>query len=163
MKELLFLIVFVVASRFAIVLGPEWANFSPLGALALYSGYYIRPTWFAVLTTFCLIIMSNMAIDNILYTEYYDGISWGINVHVFIFLLITWMGARRRNIWLSSIVSAVVFFLLSNYFVYLSAYTNLYAAYVAGLPFFKNTLISQLLFTALLEASRRTVLRYNVS
>ena len=150
MKALFWFIVLCVLCRFIIMMGPAWANFSPLGAMCLFAGHHFKPKA-AIVASFLGVWLSNLMLDNILYSEWYNGFSWAINPHMFIFILITLLGVSRMNIWMGLGVGAIGFFLLSNYLVYLnSSYNSLLDCYIAGLPFLKNTIISNYLFGSIM-------------
>jgi hypothetical protein len=147
---LVLVVVVAIASRFIITAGPAWANFSPLGALALYAGYH--HFWKGWIATAVGVVLSNIVINNVLYSQYYDGFSWGIDANVILFLIISVMGQlKSENIITLSIGSALMFFLLSNGLVWAGTmYTHdmkgLIECYTAALPFLGNTLLSQFVF-----------------
>jgi hypothetical protein len=147
---LVLVVVVAIASRFIITAGPAWANFSPLGALALYAGYH--HFWKGWIATAVGVVLSNIVINNVLYSQYYDGFSWGIDANVILFLIISVMGQlKSENIITLSISSALMFFLLSNGLVWAGTmYTHnmkgLIECYTAALPFLGNTLLSQFVF-----------------
>lgn len=147
---LVLVVVVAIASRFIITAGPAWANFSPLGALALYAGYH--HFWKGWIATAVSVVLSNIVINNLLYSQYYDGFSWGIDANVILFLIISIMGQlKSENIITLSIGSALMFFLLSNALVWSGTmYTHdmegLIECYTAALPFLGNTLSSQFIF-----------------
>ena len=161
-------ILLAILSRFIIIAGPNWVNFSPIGAMALFSGYYFRNKSLGILMTFLGIWLSNVLINNLLYAEYFDGFSYGLNVsHMIIFLGITAFGQLNQggkgeklgmgDFLRMNLFSAFSFFFISNFLVWLGSevtYTKdlsgLIACYTAGLPFIQNTILSQLFFGALL-------------
>lgn len=150
---LVLFVVVAIASRFIITAGPAWANFSPLGALALYTGYH--HFWKGWIATAVGVVLSNILINNLLYSQYYDGFSWGIDANVILFAMISIMGQlKSENIITLSIGSALMFFLLSNGLVWSGTmYTHnmkgLIECYTAALPFLGNTLSSQFIFGGL--------------
>ena len=164
---LLGMIFLAIVSRFIITAGPNWANFSPIGAMALFSGYYFRNKTFGLSITFAGIWISNMIINNLLYAEYFDGFSYGLNLsHMLIFLGITAYGQFNQagkgeklgmgDFLRMNLFSAFIFFLVSNFLVWLGSevtytkdLTGLIACYTAGLPFIQNTILSQLFFGAI--------------
>lgn len=156
-------ILIAILSRFIIALGPDWANFSPLCAMCLFAGYYFKPNE-SITASLLGVWLSNLIIDNTLYSEWYNGFSWAINTHLFIFILITMLGVSRMNIWMGLGVGAIGFFLLSNYLVYLnSSYNSLIDCYIAGLPFLKNTIISNYFFGLLMYPLLHQRVRYQLA
>lgn len=146
MKSLCLFIILCVLCRFIIMMGPAWANFSPLGAMCLFAGHHFKPKA-AIVASFLGVWLSNLMIDNILYSQWYNGFSWAINAHMLIFILITLLGASRMNVWAGLGTGAIGFFLISNWMVYVnSSYNSLFDCYIAGLPFLQNTIISNYFF-----------------
>jgi hypothetical protein len=147
---LVLVVVVAIASRFIITAGPAWANFSPLGALALYAGYH--HFWKGWIATAVGVVLSNIVINNVLYSQYYDGFSWGIDANVILFLIISVMGQfKSESAFTLNIASSLIFFVLSNILVWAGTmYTHdakgFIECYTAALPFLGNTLLSQFVF-----------------
>jgi len=94
---------------------------------------------------------------------FYPGFYWQYGSY----MLITLIGAlfkhqnniKHLSLVLASVASSSVFFLLSNLGVWYSGWLysptleGLFTCYVAALPFFKHTLLSDLFFTLLLFGS----------
>ena len=140
----------VILSRFLITLGPDWTNFSPLGAFAVFAGYqYFWRGWIA---TTIAVVASNILINNTLYAEYYNGFSWGVDANLIIFVMTSILGSVKSESKLFlHLSSAVIFFIMSNLIVltggmYTHDLQGMIKCYTFALPFFPNTLISQLVF-----------------
>jgi hypothetical protein len=150
---LVLVVVVAIASRFIITAGPAWANFSPLGALALYAGYH--HFWKGWIATAIGVVLSNIVINNVLYSQYYDGFSWGIDANVILFAMISVIGqCKSESAFILNITSSLMFFILSNILVWSGTmYTHdmkgLIECYTAALPFLGNTLLSQFVFGGL--------------
>jgi hypothetical protein len=159
---LLIFLVLAIASRFIILAGPAWANFSPMGAMALFAGYYVKDKKLAILFSLLTLWISNLLLNNIFYATYFKGFSWGLSTSQFgLFAAITLLGAwysskkvNTRQLILINALSSVGFFIVSNLLVwafsteivYTKDLVGLSACYVNALPFFPNTLYSQLIF-----------------
>ena len=133
-----------IASRFIIHI----PNFTPVVALALFSGAYL-PKRTAVLFPLSLMIISDLVIglhETILFT-------WGSVA--LISILGFWTRHHRNPITIlsSSLFSAVLFFLITNFGTWLMS--NLYPLTLDGLkecfilavPFFRATLLSTVIYT----------------
>ena len=161
---LVLVVVVAIASRFIITAGPAWANFSPLGALALYAGYH--HFWKGWIATAVGVVLSNIVINNVLYSQYYDGFSWGIDANVILFLIISVIGqCKSENVFTLNITSSLIFFVLSNVLVWSGTmYTHdmkgLIECYTAALPFLGNTLLSQFIFGGVFFGIHRTYEKY---
>ena len=160
-----------VASRFLILLNPSWANFSPVSSMALFAGAYALNQRQAILWSILPIWISNLILNNVVYPQYFDGFSWGIDfVHLSIFAGIALIGSRISNIGSfvgANVISVIGFFILSNLavwagdaigygfkvgnaVVYAKDFSGLMTCYAAALPFLKNAIVSQFLFSTVL-------------
>ena len=124
-------------------------NFTPTIALVIFTGYFIKNRY-----TVLLIILISQGIS-----DFYIGLHESMFFVYFSFLLIAFISPliiKKLN--LSSVITAsligpVIFFIISNFGVWYSMniYSNdmrgLIECYLAGVPFFDETLISTLLFS----------------
>ena len=159
------IIVVAALSRLLFVLIP---NFSPIGAIALFGAAYFSRKWLAFAIPLAAMWMSDLLINNMLYPrlfpDYYDGnFAWGVSWWVYgAFAVVVLIGfallkhVKVKNIVLASVLTAIVFFLVTNFGVwaggtmYPKTAAGLGACYVAAIPFFWNTLLSNLLFSGVL-------------
>ncbi len=138
-------------------------NFSPVGAMALFGAAYFSKKWVAFLVPFLALWMSNLLLDNLFYARYYDGFAWFTNWEVYLaFALIVVLGSvllqkvNPGRLLVASLSSSVLFFLVTNFFVWKSGTmypltgAGLGTCYVAALPFFGKTLLGDLLFVGVL-------------
>jgi hypothetical protein len=140
---------------------PHPVNFSPMAAIALFAGAFIPVSSMRYLVVFVIAIMSDLLVNSILYG--YNDLSYpfqsGPIVIYGTYLLITWIGSTTRSISLKSIgirsISAsAIFFLTSNFMVWLegSMYpqtiSGLGACYLAAVPFIQNSVAGDLFFSA---------------
>ena len=141
----------------------ELYNFSPLGATALFGAAYFSRPWMAFAAPLLSLWVSNLLLDNLFFSQYYNGFSWFSNWEVYAaFALIIVLGnyllmkVNAARVILAALSSSVLFFLLTNFAVWQSGSlypptpAGLAACYTAALPFFKNTLQSDLLFSGIL-------------
>ena len=137
-----------VAARFI----PHPPNFSPVAALALFAGAQFASRRAALAVPLLILFLSDLVL----------GLSAITPVVYGSFALIVWLGSGLRGrataprIALASLGGAVLFFGLTNLGVwavgglYPRTWPGLAACYVAAIPFFRNTLTSDLLYTGLL-------------
>ncbi|MBI4122202.1 MAG: hypothetical protein HY461_02630 [Parcubacteria group bacterium] len=135
-------------------------NFAPIAALALVAGYYLPRRWSWVVPMLAMLV-SDMVIG------FY---AWPVMLAVYGSFALAWLfgtlgkSANSRLALLpATLSSSVVFFLATNAAVW--AFTDMYApgtvgllqSYVMGAPFFKWTLLSDMIYTgafvAVIEAS----------
>ncbi len=134
-------------------------NFAPICALGLFSGAVIKDKRIALLLPILAQLMGDVYISLFTQWQGFYGIEQ-VCVYASL-LLVTVMGARMAqpkavNVFGYTLAGAVVFFLLSNFGVFLAmsfgkvdlyhygtGFTGLVNTYVAAIPFFKNTLIGE--------------------
>lgn len=107
-------------------------NFAPIGALAIAFSYQFKNKFCAVFLFWLTLLLS-------------DGILGLYNPILMLMVYFSYIGyIASRN----PFVGSFVFFVLSNFAVYLTSsyYDNPLQAIVAGIPFYKYTLISDLIF-----------------
>jgi hypothetical protein len=150
-------------TRFAFVAGmtlaaaasrliPHPPNFTPVAALALFGGASLAGKRAALLMPLAGLFLSDLVL----------GFYAIMPVVYGSFALITCLGfwlRRRQNLWRiagASVIGAALFFVLTNFGVwalgslYPKTAAGLGDCYVAAVPFFGNTLASDLLYSALL-------------
>lgn len=159
------IIVIAALSRLLFVLIP---NFSPIGAIALFGAAHFSKKYLAFLIPIAAMWMSDLLINNVIYPrmfpDFYDGaFAWGISWWVYgSFIAVVLLGfvllkkVKIKNVLLASVLTAIVFFLVTNFGVwaggamYPNTASGLLLCYGAAVPFFWNTLLSNLLFSAVL-------------
>ncbi len=154
-------ILLAIASRLLILAGPGWANFSPMASMALFVGAYLQNRKQAVAWTLLAVWGSNLILNNTLYDAFFPGFSFGFDgYHMLAFALIALLGqnatASASRFVGTNVVAVIGFFLISNFNSFISpdhTYTRDFAGllncYAAGIPFLKNTIASQFLFSGL--------------
>lgn len=146
------LIVAGVATRFM----PHPPNATAIGAVALFSGAFLRNNKLAILVPIAAMLISDIAVFGT------HASLWAVYAS---FILITLLGAKLANrkgvlpILGASIVSSILFFTLTNFAVWLGNgfypqnFAGLTECYVAAIPFFQNTLLGDLAFNTALFGS----------
>ena len=134
-------------------------NFTPVVALALFGGAYLKQRRLALLLPLGLMMISDLFLgfhQAILFT--WGGVALAALVGV-------WLRGRRNGINLAagSLFSALVFFVVSNFGAWLAMYPHtadgLARCYLAAIPFFRATVASTLIYTAVLCAGYEAVAR----
>ena len=126
----------------------EIPNFTATIALVMFTGYLIQNRFLSVL----VILVSQVVSD--LYLGIYSSMIFVYAAYISIALLspIIMKKMNTKSVVLSSVISPSIFFIISNFGVWLigSTYTfnlsGLIACYVAGIPFFDESLTSTVLF-----------------
>ncbi|MDC0468117.1 hypothetical protein OAP07_06085 [Bacteroidia bacterium] len=133
-------------------------NFNPIGAIALMGGILFHKKTTAFLVTIGALFLGDiiLGLSSPIYMDYMFSTTF-LFVYV-AFLLMIMLGTALKNraslmtISLGSVVSAILFFLITNAGSWLAlnydrSLSGLMSAYNAGIPFFRATLVSQLLFS----------------
>lgn len=134
-------------------------NFNPLGAVALMGGILFgRNIWAFIIPIGALLLGDVLlGLSSPTYAEYLFSSTFFFVYASFV--LIIGLGitlAKKPNatkVLGGSLAAAVLFFLVSNagawitLNIYAKDFSGLLAAYEAGIPFFRSTLVSQVLFS----------------
>lgn len=129
---------------------PHPANFAPVTAIALFAGMYL-PRRLALAVPLAVMVASDLVIG----LHPLIPFTWGC------FLVAAFIGSRQRvqrpgRLALATLGSSVLFYVVTNFAVW--AFTPLYAktlpglvaSYTMAVPFFRNALVGDLFYTALL-------------
>ena len=146
-----FLVILGVVSRVVI----HAPNFTPILSIALLTGLYTK-------NRFIIIIPISIMLISDLYIGSHIIAPW-VYLSIGAICLIGYLVKNNTsNVVLYSILSSVLFFIISNFGVWFSGgYTysleGLVACYIAAIPFFKNTLISTVLFSSCIHVLYSTM------
>lgn len=132
---------------------PHPPNMTSIAAVALFGGAYFADKRLAFLVPLTAVLLSDVIIG------FYAGMAAVYFAFVLVVCIGLWLQKHRTvpAIAGASIASSVVFFLVTNFVgfhidggLYPMTFNGMIESYVAGLPFFRNTVIGDLLYTALL-------------
>jgi len=141
---------------------PHPANFTAIGAIALFSGYYLKNKKLAFALPMAIMLLSDWKLG------FYQ---WQLLASVYLsFAFVVLLGTFiQKKKWFfsfpASLLSTVVFFLVTNWAVwqftpwYPHNYAGLIACYASGLPFIKNSFMGDLIYTfGLFSAAQLAIL-----
>jgi len=140
----------IIVASIIMRLVPHPANFIPLGALALFSGTYIRSKWGIVVPVLVMV-----GTDFVLGLHSLVLFTWG---SFLLIAMIGWWVRKKKNIWRivgGTLAGSILFFIVTNFAVW--AFTLLYSKTVIGLvqcfymaiPFFRNTMAGDLFYVGI--------------
>jgi hypothetical protein len=148
-RTLLALVLILLAA--ALRIAPHPWNFTPVGAMALFSGAVLKDRRLAFLFPLLTLFLGDIFIGfhKLMFVVY---ASFLINVAIGL-----WLRDRRSfaRISLATLLGAIQFFLVTNFAVwqFLSGFphtaSGLAACYISGIPFFWNTLAGDAFYAAL--------------
>ncbi len=149
------LIVLGILTRFL----PHAPNFNPVIAIALFGGYYLNKKY-AVLVPLLLMIMTDLFLglhNVILFT-------WGSVILITILGIVQKKRKSVLTVGVSSLASAILFFLITNFGVWLSGWyphtlQGLLNCYTMAIPFFRATLLSTIIYATVMFGAYELIAR----
>jgi hypothetical protein len=144
---------------------PHPANFSPLGAIALFGAAHFSKKWQILLIPIAATWLSDLFINNVIYAAYYPTFTWfyeGFYWQYLSYLVIAVIAiplfkkVNKERILLGALSSTVIFFLISNVgcwignSFYPQNFAGLMSCYAAGIPFLKGTILGDLFYSLVL-------------
>lgn len=149
---------------------PNMPNFSPVTAIFLFAGIAsLKNNWKILIGVFGLYLVSDFVLNNTVLAQFYpesNGIIWFSTYMIFTtisYLLIFAIGKlfgnqkSMMNVAILSVLSSVVFFVLTNagawIFDPMNLYPNgisgLFMSLTAGIPFFGTSVLADLFFVSI--------------
>ena len=144
---------------------PHPYNFTPIGGIAILGATYFNSSFWKYVVPVIAFYISDLLVTNILFASYYAGegiiwfsthMIWTYSAMVIIVLLSSLIMRKKsfKNLIGASVAGAILFFLITNFGSWLAdpmypkTFGGLMTAYVAGIPFFPNSLASTLLYAS---------------
>lgn len=142
---------------------PHPPNFSPVEAIALFGGAYFASRQWAAIVPLLALLISDLALDALHgadYATYLGGISfWSVYACIAMSVVLGFglrHNARAERVLGFALAGSLLFFAVTNFTAWLSdpmypkTAAGLAAAYIAGIPFFRWTLLSTLGYSVVL-------------
>ena len=145
---------------------PHIQNFSPIIALAIFGALHYKSKSLSYIIPILSLWVSDLLINNFIYSSYsnnfnffYEGFYWQyISYLVIIFLSLNFNKRKINilNVFFLALCSSLLFFIITNFGFWLTSgiYSNnlygLIECYIAGIPFYKGTLLGVLFYTPVL-------------
>jgi hypothetical protein len=140
---------------------PHPANFTPIAAIALFSGVYLEKKYFYVIPIASM-LLSDLIIG------FHSTMIWVYGSFVIIALLGLWLKSHKKPLVVlgTTLVSSVIFFIVTNFGVWTTGYyghsfPGLIESYVMAIPFFRNTVAGDLFYVAAMFGIYELVLRFS--
>ena len=129
---------------------PHPPNFSPISAIALFGGVYLSRKTALFLPIIAMVISD-------IFIGYYQPPLMIFVYGSFLITVILGFWLKKHKKWKiilgSSVLSAIIFFLLTNFAVwvftpwYAKTFSGIVQCYLMALPFFRNTLLGNMFYT----------------
>ena len=141
-----------IAAAAALRLVPHPPNFSPIDAIALFSGAYVGRRALAFVAPLAALLLSDLVLG------FYHGMATVYATVALIVVIGWWLSSKRTplRIGVAALASSVIFFAITNFGMWLFSgfypltSAGLAACYVAAIPFFQNTAAGDLFYATLL-------------
>ena len=164
MREKIFLSISLFLLLIASRMFSDIPNFTPTLSLIIFTSYYFRST----LTSVSIVLLSQIVSD--IFIGLYDSIFF-VYTSFLIIIYIAPLILKKLNVMsvlTISVLSPSIFFIISNFGVwfadslYTKNLTGLIECYIAGLPFYDESLVSTILFSYTIFLIHRLLLTNNV-
>lgn len=152
-----FLIIFtLIVTAAGLRFLPHAPNFVPIGALALFGGATLKKHWAYILP------IAAMIISDLLIGFYTLPIMAAVYISFIIMVFLGSLARQNHRIGRLAILTlsgSIIFFLVTNFAVwaftpmYVHNLSGLVSCYIAALPFFRNTALSDLFYVGILFGS----------
>ena len=159
MINLLTAVLLILFAAFSRVL-PHPANFTPIAAIALFSGVYLNRKYFFIIPIAAM-LLSDMVIG------FHSEMVWVYGSFAVISLIGLWLKSHKSTGYVvgTTLVSSIIFFIITNFGVWLSGYyttsfSGLVECYTMAIPFFRNTLAGDLVYVGAMFGVYELVSRY---
>ncbi|QQG40792.1 MAG: hypothetical protein HYV37_00510 [Candidatus Levyibacteriota bacterium] len=151
----------IIGIAVALRLVPHPANFAPIGAMALFGGAYLNKKY-ALAVPLLAMLVSDFFIG------FHNTMGFVYASFLLIGILGLWLRRHKnvRNVIGAAFVSSILFFLITNFGVWLvsniypKTAAGLIECYVVAIPFFRNTLLGDLFYVGLFFFGYEAVLRF---
>ncbi len=141
----------MVLSAAVLRLLQHYPNFTPVAAMALFGGAYFTDKKTAFIIPFATMFLSDIILG-------FHSTMWAVYLSFALIVMIGFSlrhGKKVSNILLASILSSVLFFVITNFAVWLSAgiyplsINGLTECYIAAIPFFSYTILGDLFYVGI--------------
>ncbi len=146
-----FLILGVIVLGVLTRLIPHPPNFTPILSFALLSSVYSKNN-LGILIPISIMVISDF------YLGTHGAMVWVYSA-LFIIYLIGYFFIKNisfKNILVGSVVGSLMFFIVTNFGVWLIGYpkslAGLMQCYIAAIPFYKNTLLSSIFYSTIIHS-----------
>lgn len=145
----LLLVILGIATRFL----PHHANFTAIGAIALFGGLYLPKRW-AIILPLLAMFVSDIFIG--FYTWQIMAAVYGSFVLMGVIGLFVRKNKKFHTVLGGTLLGSILFFLITNWAVwefgtmYMHNFSGLMQSYTMALPFFRNSLLGDLFYVGVL-------------
>ena len=157
MKKIFYPLLVIVIASFVRLL-PHPPNFSPIAAMALFSGVYLSKKYALIIPVIAIFVSD-------IFLGFHSTIPFVYGSFLITGLIGLWLKKHHdfKSVVAGTLLSSVLFFVITNFGVWLVGnlyqknITGLVQSYVMAIPFFRNSLIGDLFFTGIFFGSYQAI------
>lgn len=153
------LILFAAFSR----LIPHPANFTPIAAIALFSGVYLGKKYFLIVPVAAMLIGD-------IFLGFHPMMIWVYGSFAVIALIGLWLKSHKSvgYIFGTTVFSSIIFFIITNFGVWAAGFyeyslRGLAECYIMAIPFFRNSIAGDLIYVTAMFGIYELVRKYALS
>ncbi len=148
------------------------SNVNPMLAVLLFGAAYFQRKSLSILLPLGLFFVVDLYLNNVVYARFFDGFQIfgdkGVYASFMVIIPLAIIALKKVSIprvILSSLGIAVLFFLITNFVsmltspMYTKDFAGLMESYSAGIPFFRATIVSTLVYSGVLFTAAELFLR----
>jgi hypothetical protein len=146
---------------------PHPMNFTPIAALALFGGSYIKDKRMAFIIPMAAMLFSDLLLQITSGNGFHDQMIWVYGSMAASTLIGFYIreNLKSSHIIAASLLGSVIFFMLTNFGVWALGYyghtaSGLVQCYVMAIPFFKGTILGDLFYNTAFFGSYALLSRY---
>ena len=150
------LIAFAAVSRFV----PHPENFTPIAAMALFGGVYFDKRYAFVVPLVAMVVSDY-------FIGFHNTIPYVYGSFVLTGVIGIWLKNHKNVGWVvgASLSSSVLFFVITNFGMWVTGgypqnFGGLVECYIAAIPFFRNTVLGDLLYVGVLFGLYESTLHF---
>ncbi len=160
------ILVFLILSTAFLRVLPHPLNVAPVGAISLFGAAYFKKNWQIYLLPLLAVFLSDLYLNNVVYSKFfnhtfiwfYKGFYWvyGSYILTSIWGIYLYKKVNVQRVVVGALGSVTIFFMVSNFGVWLngslysSNWSGLLNCYINALPFLKNSLLGDIIYTSIL-------------
>jgi hypothetical protein len=152
----LLLVTAIIILAVVLRLIPHWPNFTPLAAMALFAGTYMKRKKLAFAIPVGAMLISDIFLG---FHQTMIAVYAGFTIIVLLGFYLR-RSVKVQNVILASLASSAIFYVITNFAVWASGMVGypmtaggLMQSYVAAIPFFRNALLVDLFYNAVFFGS----------
>ncbi|MDA0986953.1 MAG: hypothetical protein O3A55_05055 [Bacteroidetes bacterium] len=139
---------------------PHLPNFTPIGAIALFSGTILKGKIRFIIPLLSLVISD-------LFLGFYSGLLWVYSSFILMCLIGIWI-SRNYNLYRvasGTIFGSILFFIITNFGVWFKSgiypltKEGLVNCYIAAIPFFRNSFTGDIFYVSVLFFTYELIIR----